>query len=242
MNIAQQMLERIGEGSINPAVLEQIANMDEDKLALLLEKETFKQERNNLGLSEFGFTVEEIYQLEGLEGLFSKIKKGFKKIAKKIKKEAKRVTTKIKKELKRPGVWKAVGAVANFIPGVGPIAGAAITATARTIGTMREARMQEKEAIKAESEWQKQQEAEAAYWAAQQPPQQIVYDEPSAGQVQQTVSSVTQLATPYTVKAMKAQGLTPAPTTEPSPAPTGMDMGKILPIAVIPLALMLLRG
>lgn len=233
MNIAQEMLKRIGEGTINPAVLEQIANMDEDKLARLLEKETFKQESDNLGLSDFAATIEEIYQLEGLDGLFSKIKRGFKKIAHKIKREAKRVCKKVKKELKRPGVWKAVGAVANFIPGVGPIMGTAITAAARTIGTMREARMAEKEYAKQEAEYARQ---EAAY-AAAQPPAQIVYDSPTPQQIRQTVAGVTQIATPYTVQAMKAQGLQPTPQQQ-SPK---MDMAKVLPIAAIPLAMLMFR-
>lgn len=245
MSIGQEMLKRIADGSITPAVLEQIANMPEDKLATVLEKETFRQERENLGLSEFGATIEEIYQLEGFDGLFSKIKKGFKKIAKKIKKEAKRVVKKVGKELKRPGVWKAVGAVANFIPGVGPILGTAITAAARTIGTMREAKMQQKEAEKAEAAYQAE---EAAYYAslAQQPPQDIVYDQPSAAQVQSTVSSVTQLATPYTVQALKAQQVPTGTQAQQYQTSTtqagGTNLMKFAPLAAIPLVMMLMKG
>ncbi len=221
MNMAQEMLKRIGEGSIKTSVLEQIANMDIDELAQLLEKETFKQEQDSLGLSEFAATVQEIYQLEGFGGVFSKIKKSFKKIATKVKKEAKRVTKKVTKELKRPGIWKAVGAAASFIPGVGPIAATAITAAANTVAQVRTARQEEKE-------------------LTQQPPQEISYDVPSASDVQQSVSSLTQLATPYTIQSLKAQGLTRIPG-QPA-ANGGFNLMKILPLAAIPLVMLMVRG
>ena len=252
MSIGQEMLKRIADGSITPSVLEQISKMDTNKLAIVLQKETFKQESENLGLSDFAATIDEIYQLEGFDGLFSKIKKGFNKLAGKIKKEAKRVTVKVKKELKRPGIWKTVGAAANFIPGVGPILGTALTAAGNTVAGIREARMAEKEAIKQYNA------EEAAYYASQaaMPPQQINYTQPSPSQIQATVSSVAQLATPHVISAIKGSGLV-TPTQEAayydyqdyrqvSPPPvqssTGLDLNKILPLAAIPLVMMVMKG
>lgn len=230
MTMAQKILERVASGDITPAVLDKIGAMSEDQLARLLEKETFKQASESLALSDFALCCNEIANLEGLEGLFSKIKKCFKRVARKVKKEVKRVSKKVTKELKRPGVWKALSVGAAFIPGVGPLAAGAIATASKTVAGVREARMIEKE--------------EAKY--AQMPPEQIQYISPSPAQVSQSIASLTQVATPYTISAMKQTGMSYAPQAatpvrpiQPPPTP-GLTIGKILPFA-LPAAFLLLR-